>query len=134
MQTSVAVAEERPGGAGEVLGARAHERPAGREVHGPIPAWRGMAWSSARGASRGDHDLNASPHQHRHRHQHPHPWRVPPLRFVAAAQQRLPPWPAQWCPFRVTPKCHCAVIITHWHLYPIEGVDPAHDRSDSDRR
>lgn len=59
---------------------------------------------------------------------------VAPAPFVAAAQQRLPPWSAQWCPFRVTPKCHCAVIINYWRLYPIEGVDLAHDRPDSDRR
>jgi hypothetical protein len=62
MQTSVAVAGWRPeGGADEVLGARAHDRPGGREVHGPIPTWRGMAWSSAWGANRGDQDLSASP-------------------------------------------------------------------------
>ena len=40
--------------------------------------------------------------------QHARP--LPPLRFVAAAQQRLSPWPAQSCPFRVTPQvslcCH----------------------------
>ena len=62
MQTFVTVAEERPsGGTSEVLGARAHDRPAGCELHGAIPTWRGMAWSSPWGANRGDHDLSAPP-------------------------------------------------------------------------
>jgi hypothetical protein len=47
MQTFVTVAEERPlGSAGKVLGACAHDRPAGRELHDSIPRWRSMAWSS----------------------------------------------------------------------------------------
>ena len=48
MQTFVTVAEERPScGTSKVLGARAHERAAGCELHGPIPAGRNLAWWSA---------------------------------------------------------------------------------------